>query len=221
MNQLAPLGLRIGVVATFDCTLGTALEQFEEAAAQWVGAQALVLTKRDLVSKAALGAARQAAAGVNPMAALIDSDDRDEVLRATFSLPATAGPVSSLRAEAAGFRHPRLSVVLARLTAPVTWEDLAEWLDNLAGLCGERLLRSKGIVHVAGGPPLLVQSVGTVFAAPRPFATNDRRSFLVLILRDCAPSELNGLQPALPLELSLAGERQNALSAPAGRRGLG
>jgi G3E family GTPase len=42
-------GLRIGVLATFDCARGTALGAFEEAAAQWAGAQALVLTKQDRV----------------------------------------------------------------------------------------------------------------------------------------------------------------------------
>lgn len=207
MNQLAPLGLRIGVVATFDCTRGTALAQFEEAAAQWAGAQALVLTKRDLVSVTELEAARQTAVGVNPTAVLIDTDDRGEALRATFSLRATAAAAPLLSAEAVEFRHQRLSVVLARLTGPVAWDDMAEWLDNVAGLCGERLLRSKGVVRVTGGgPPLLVQSVGTVFAAPRPFATPDERSFLVLILRDFDPSELNSVQPALPLELSLVPE---------------
>ena len=140
---------------------------------------------------------------MNPTATLIDSDDRGEVLRATFSLRATAS-TSRLQAEAIGFRHPRLSVVLARLTAPVAWDDMAEWLDNLAGLCGDRLLRCKGVVRVTDGPKLLVQSVGTVFAAPRPFPTNDERSFLVLILRDFELSELNALQPSLPLEMSLA-----------------
>ncbi|HUN42635.1 MAG TPA: GTP-binding protein [Acetobacteraceae bacterium] len=199
---LAPLRLRVGVVATFDCTRGTGLEAFEEAAAQWVGAQALVLTKRDAVSAAALWQAREAAAGVNPTADLLDCDDRRTMLRATFSLRAQAAEGGTLlQAESVGLHHPRISLVLVRFHQAVPWDDLAEWLDNLAGLCGERLLRAKGLVRITGAAqPLLVQSVGTVFSAPRPFGADEQgHSFLVLILRDFDPRKLSEISPALPM----------------------
>ena len=199
---LAPLRLRVGVVATFDCVRGMTLECFEEAAAQWAGAQTLVLTKRDAVTPAALQAAKRAAAGVNPTAELIDGDDRRAALCAAFSLRAQAETRgSALWAEWAGPAHPRISVMLVRLVEDVTWDELAEWLDNLAGLCGERLLRTKGLVRIAGAArPLLVQSVGTVFSAPRVFAGDDGgRSYLVLILRDFAPQEISQVSPPLPM----------------------
>jgi hypothetical protein len=45
---------------------------------------------------------------------------------------------------------------------------LEEWLENLAGFCGLRLLRTKGVVDVAGiSASLLVRSVGALFALPR------------------------------------------------------
>ena len=202
LTGLAPLRLRVGVVATFDCTCGTALDGFEEAAAQWAGAQTLVLTKRDAVAAAALADAKRAAAAMNPTAALIDDADRGAALRAAFSLhaPAAAGG-AALWAEAVGLHHPRISIVLVRLLAAVAWDDLAEWLDNLAGLCGERLLRIKGLVQIVGArQPLLVQSVGTMFSAPRAFAGDDgEQSFLVIILRDFDPREIALISPVLPL----------------------
>jgi len=199
---LAPLRLRVGVVATFDCTRGTALESFEEAAAQWAGAQTLVLTKRDAVSATVLRQARDAAAGVNPTAGLVNCDDRPAALRAAFSLraPVAAGG-TLLRAESVGLPHPRISVVLVRQHEAVSWNDLAAWLDNLAGLCGERLLRTKGLVRILGSAqPLLVQSVGAMFSAPRPFAGDGEGCpFLVLILRDFDLRELMQVSPVLPL----------------------
>jgi G3E family GTPase len=86
------------------------------------------------------------------------------------------------------------------------WDDLAEWLDNLAGLAGERLLRVKGVVRLADRPhPILIQSVGTLFAAPRPFAGLGDQSFLVLILRDATIAELAAIAPNLPLTLTPMG----------------
>jgi len=200
LAALAPLRLRVGVVATFDCVRGTELESFDEAAAQWVGAQTLVLTKRDVASDTALQVARSAIAGMNPTADIVDSDDRHGVLLAAFTLR-TPAQIGRLWAEPTDMRHPRICVVLARLHEMVAWDDLAAWLDNLAGLCGERLLRVKGLVRVTGAlRPLLVQSVGTFFAAPRPLAVDgEERSFLVLILRDVDMQEIETLPPALPL----------------------
>jgi G3E family GTPase len=81
---------------------------------------------------------------------------------------------------------------------------MAEWLDNLAGLCGERLLRVKGVVRVADrAHPILVQSVGTLFSAPRPFSEiGSGESFLVLILRDTDTAELTHIEPSLKLNLT-------------------
>jgi G3E family GTPase len=208
LAPLAPLGMRVGVVATFDCTRGAELESFEEAAAQWAGAQTLVVTKRDLATAAQVQDMPRLAAGINPTAELIDTDDRRALTLAAFSLRSPAFLTGSLlRAEAVGLRHPRIGVVLARLDAPVAWDALAEWLDNLAGLCGERMLRVKGLVKVIGNSrPLLVQCVGTTFSAPRPFSGRTHNdSFLVVILRDANLAELSGIAPALPFSFALLG----------------
>ena len=85
--------------------------------------------------------------------------------------------------------HPRIAVRLARpIGGVMAYDALAAWLDNLAGALGERLLRLKGLVRVAeSARPLLVQSVGTSFASPRPFgaaAPSSRASFLTVPSRD-------------------------------------
>jgi hypothetical protein len=57
---------------------------------------------------------------------------------------------------------------LAAVQTALTWPDLEEWLENLVGFCGLRLLRTKGVVDVAGiSASLLVRSVGALFALPR------------------------------------------------------
>jgi G3E family GTPase len=135
------------------------------------------------------------------MAELIDTDDRAAAVRAALSFRHAA--VAALPSPAAtGLRHPRIQVLLARPDETILWDEMAEWFDNLAGLCGERLLRIKGVVCVADrAHPILVQSVGTLFSAPRPFA-GAMESFLVLILRDTDPAELMRIEPSLKLNLT-------------------
>jgi G3E family GTPase len=191
------------VVATFDCLRGADAVGFQEAAAQWAGAQALVLTKRDLASPAQVAAARGMARGVNPVAEIVDCDDRRSCVLAAFE-PRPPSPL--VLPDVAGFAHPRIAVLLVRWTATPAWDELAAWLDNLAGLLGERLLRVKGVVAVAElAQPLLVQSVGTMFSAPRPFAGPVDAPFLVVIARDASSDEVAQVSPVLPLTISRLG----------------
>jgi G3E family GTPase len=208
LAALAPLRLRVGVVATVDCRSGATTSGFEEAAAQWAGAQALILTKRDVALPAERRRARDAAVGMNPLAEPIDTDDRNAAVRAAFSLrPMTAAAPQFIMAP--GRRHKRIQVLLARPDKAILWDELAEWLDNLAGLCGERLLRVKGVVRVADRPqPILVQSVGTLFSAPRAFSEiGGEDSFLVLILRDIDIAELTRIAPPGAVSLTRLGQK--------------
>jgi G3E family GTPase len=95
--------------------------------------------------------------------------------------------------------HARIAVRLARPAGVSAYDDLAAWLDNLAGALGDRLLRLKGLVRVRESQrPLLVQSVGTLFSAPRPFGEPQATPplFLVIIARDLQPAELETVAPA-------------------------
>ncbi len=204
--SLAELRLRISVVSTFDCLRCADVAGFEEAAAQWAGAQALVLTKRDVATPSQVAAARAMAKAINPLADIIDHEDRGACVAAAFA-PRPPAPSGVPATRPDGVRgHPRIAVLLVRWTAQPAWQDLAAWLDNLAGLLGERLLRVKGVVAVAGVPqPLLVQSVGTMFSAPRPFAGPMDAPFLVVIARDTAADELAQVTPLLPVVISRHG----------------
>ena len=197
LRQLAALAnhrLRVSVLATFDATRGTATAEFEEAAAQWAAAHRIVVTKADVVPAEALARAGEEVASLNPLAELVATANRDSAVAAAFAplarTTATAPP------EVAPV-HPRIAVRLAQPSAILAYDDLTSWLDNLAGALGERLLRLKGLVRVKESErPLLVQSVGTAFAAPRPIGAPDGPLFLVIIARDLQAGELEAVAPA-------------------------
>ena len=230
LRGLAPLAahrMPITVVATFDAERGAGLAAVPEAAAQWTGAQRIVVTKADRVTGERLRSIRNEIAGLNPLAETVATADREAVVRAAFqpvspnlALPRTAegqsrsgldgrGRVETQAALASqhdeiGAAATPVSVLLIRQTRPVPFDDLAAWLDNLAGALGERLLRLKGLIEVEESlHPLLIESVGTVFSAPRPFrGPHERGPFLVLIGRDLVGGELDAVEPRLPLHIA-------------------
>ena len=171
---------------------------FEEAVAQWAAAHRILITKADVVSDERLQRAEGEAAALNPLAEIIATRDREGAVISAFAkLPRIPALFQYPRRTRDGV-HPRVSICLARPIAALTYEDLAAWLDNLAGTLGERLLRLKGLVRVVEHEnPMLVQSVGTVFSAPRPFGLRGpaEACFLVLIVRDLERGELETVPP--------------------------
>jgi G3E family GTPase len=121
LASLASLRLRVNVVATFDCLRSADVAGFEEAAAQWAGAQALVLTKRDCAAPPQIEAARAMAQGVNPIADIIDFAERGACVRAAFT---TRPPAPIALPDIAGVPHPRIAVLLVRWNATPRWDDL-------------------------------------------------------------------------------------------------
>jgi G3E family GTPase len=197
LSGLAAHRLRVSVVATFDATRGAAVAEFEEAAAQWAAAHRIVVTKTDVASADSLSRAREEIASLNPLAEMVALADRDQAVAAAFAFLGPTAPMSTSTLMATRAVHPRVAVRLARPASVLAYEDLASWLDNLAGALGERLLRLKGLVRVAESErPLLVQSVGTAFSAPRPFGDPAAPSFLVIIARDLQPDEFEAIMPA-------------------------
>jgi G3E family GTPase len=202
LRQLASLAthrLRVSVLATFDATRGAETAAFEEAAAQWAAAHRIVVTKTDAVPAEILVRARDDVAALNPLAEIVATDDRRCAVAAAFAplAPTAAIPLPIFAAMPAA--HPRIAVRLARPAGVLAYDDLAGWLDNLAGALGERLLRLKGLVRVEESPrPVLVQSVGTLFSAPRPFGAPEEAPplFVVIIARDLETGELEAVEPA-------------------------
>jgi G3E family GTPase len=79
------------------------------------------------------------------------------------------------------------------IEGPVEWKPFAQWLDYVASLRGEDLLRFKGIINVAGKPdhPVVVHGVQHVFHPPRDldrWPTAERHTRLVFIVRDIPQS---------------------------------
>ena len=203
LRQLAGLAshrLRVSVLATFDATRGAAPAAFEEAAAQWAAAHRIVVTKADAVPPETLAHVRQEIAVLNPLSEIVALADRDRAVAAAFAPLAGIAPMPAPPPQVAAQPvHPRIAVRLARPTDVLAYDDLAAWLDNLAGALGERLLRLKGLVRVKESErPVLVQSVGTAFSAPRPFGEPQATPplFLVIIARDLQAGELEAVSPA-------------------------
>jgi G3E family GTPase len=201
LRQLAALvkhRLRISVVATFDAVRGTEAAAFEEAASQWSAAHRIVVTKTDLVSEQGLMKARAEVVAFNPLAQIVATRDSDAAAVHAFASLPRAEPAFDLRRVSSGTAHPRVRICIARPTAALTRDELATWLDNLAGGLGERLLRLKGLVRVAEyEQPMLVQSVGTLFAPLRPFGVSDASEplLLVIIARDLEIAQLAAVSP--------------------------
>lgn len=202
LRQLAGLAshrLRVSVLATFDATRGAATAAFEEAAAQWAAAHRIVVTKADAVPADALARVREEIAALNPLAEIVAMADRDRAVATAFAPLGGIAPMPVPPQAASKAAHPRIAVRLARPAGVLAYDDLATWLDNLAGALGERLLRLKGLVRVEESErPVLVQSVGTAFSAPRPFGEPGATPplFLVIIARDLQAAELEAVAPA-------------------------
>ena len=73
--------------------------------------------------------------------------------------------------------------------APVLWDSFATWLDIMAAMRGDDLLRLKGIVNIVDRPgrPVVVHGVQHLFHPPvllEAWPSEDHRTRLVFIVRD-------------------------------------
>jgi G3E family GTPase len=223
LATLAEHRMRLAVIGTFDLTRGTDVATFEEALAQWAASHRIVATKADLVAAADVAAAPAMIAAINPVAEVIVTADRASSVLAAFAPLASAPPLREIGPDPQSLQsaHPRVALCLAKPVGDVAYDELAAWLDNLAGLLGERLLRIKGLVRVTEAKaPLLVESVGTLFSPPRPLRIEARAPspFLVIIARDVDQAELDQVAPIGLFQLS--SWRQPDALARDGRRAM-
>lgn len=207
--ELARRGLRLTVVCTDDCARDPdALAEMDEAMAQFGAAHRIVLTKTDLLPDGALDARAARAAALNPLAAVIADPDRRRAVQAAFAPSQGVADLAGLAARmltagGQGVAHPRIRVMAARAHAGISWTDFSEWLDNLAGLCGERLLRVKAVVRVNEcAEPILIQSVGTTFSAPQRLTRQpDAPDAIIVIARDIDAGEIRASSPHAPVDM--------------------
>ncbi|QPC91760.1 GTP-binding protein [Mesorhizobium sp. INR15] len=91
--------------------------------------------------------------------------------------------------QAGGHHHHGIQSYSFVIDEPIEWAAFARWLDYVAALKGEDLLRLKGLVHVTEEPerPLVLHGVQHVFHPPvrlDAWPSADRRTRLVFIVRD-------------------------------------
>jgi G3E family GTPase len=190
------------IIATVDAVNAVdQLREHYESAKQAAVADRLVLTKSDLASPgdvAAVTARLRAINATAPILTVVNGAIDPEALFGSTEAE-TAPPMPAIaphdHAHEAhdDHRHGISSHCLVH-EKPLPWPRLARWLEALASLRGPDLLRLKGIVAVDGrAGPVVIQAVQHVLHAPRALLAwpdGDRRSRIVLITRNIAPSAL-------------------------------
>jgi len=176
------------VIATVDAVHGArALDAHREAVKQAALADRLVLTKTDLVDAGAADALAARLAALNPAAPL----HRARLGEIDPTLLFGAGDAARIAERAAreaehGHRHGDgiVTFCLAAET-PLDWPALSRWLTRLRVGEGERLLRVKGLLNVAGEDgPVVIHGVHHVFHPPVKlprWPDADRRTRIVII----------------------------------------
>lgn len=156
-----------GVVTTVDAELGLAtLDAHPEALKQAAVADRLVITKVDRAQSANVTALEERLAAINPGARVLrstlgDADPaqlfdaglyRGEARAADAAGWLNAGAYRRLGEARAGAHDERITSFVWRAEEPLDGEGLEEALETLLDLMGDRILRMKGLAHVAGEP---------------------------------------------------------------------
>jgi G3E family GTPase len=231
-----------GVVTTVDAVNGSAtLDRHAEAVKQAAVADRLLLTKTDLANASASEALIARLHALNPGATLQCVMDGEvtagDVLDTGWYDPAhkSADVRAWLASEAQRADHAHdshdahhahaqyhdvnrhdahIQAHCFVLDEPVPEAAFTHWLELMAAMRGEKLLRVKGLVHLAERPdePLVVHGVQHVFHPPRhlpAWPSADRRTRLVFIARDLDRSEIvrtlekfAGARAAQPLSIT-------------------
>lgn len=211
-----------GVLTVVDATHGLQqLQQHGEALRQVVMADRLLISKGDLADPATLAALTQRLRTLNPGAVPIEVHDgalaAGSLLACAPYDPAARVPevLAWLGEEAlqpahrwrrpgprpasvASARHGDIVSFTLTFEAPLGWFAFSTALDRLLQTHGERLLRIKGLLAVAGDPlPRVVHGVQHTrypeTSLPAwPQHAEVHRSRLVFIVRDLRPEEVQG-----------------------------
>ncbi len=205
-----------GVITTVDSVHGMGqLNEHPEPLKQAAVADVVVMTKIDIAPRnivAALCARLRQISPVAPILEVVGGDVDPDLLFAglgtaqELSLRLARIEGSAANGEPHDHHHQRgdldvnrhddrigaISVIRDR---PLEWPAVRTWLQSIASLRGDDLLRVKGIINVAGiDTPVVVHGVQHTFDPPRRldrWPDVDRRTRIVLIARDFDGAELN------------------------------
>jgi G3E family GTPase len=206
-----------GVVATVDAANGGGtLDRQPEAVKQAAVADRLLLTKTDLASAPAVVALKARLVALNPSAPILDvphgAVDPALLFGLGFYDPHTksADVRRWLRDEAFADGHmadaehddehdhgrhdanrhdDHIRAFCITRDEPISWAALSTWLDALATMRGDDLLRLKAIVALSDRPdqPVVLHGVQHLFHPPvllPQWPSDDRRTRMVFITRD-------------------------------------
>jgi G3E family GTPase len=189
-----------GVVTTIDAQHGMEiLDAHPEAVKQAAVADRIVLTKVDIAAEGAREALTRRLESLAPGARILEAafgrlDGAvlfDAGLGRALAAPAEARGwlnAGAYASHAASRHDPRISSFVWRHEEPLAWDDLETALETLRDVLGERILRMKGLVHVAGEPgPRAVHAVQHAMYPPArlpQWPDADRSTRIVFIGRD-------------------------------------
>jgi G3E family GTPase len=198
-----------GVVTTVDAVNGAGtLDNHHEAVKQAAIADRLLLTKSDLADAVGLGGLIRRLAALNPTASPLAVTRGEVDPQALFDLGLFDPEKKSVEvqrwlndealAEDHDHHHHHLDVNRHddRIRAfsivrdkPISWNALSGWLDSLASMRGDDLLRVKAIVAIADRPdqPVVLHGVQHLFHPPvllPAWPSDDHRTRIVFITRD-------------------------------------
>src|SRR5467141_2133118 len=202
-----------GVVTTVDAVNGAgSLDRQPEAVRQAAVADRLLLTKTDIAEPGAWQAIEARLKELNPSAAIVSvaqgAIDSALLFNIGFYDPTTKSLDVRrwLRDESFegdhgqdvghGHEHPDVNRHDDRIRAfcitreqPISWAALSTWLDGLAAMRGDDLLRLKAIVALSDRPeqPVVLHGVQHLFHPPvllPEWPSADRRTRMVFITRD-------------------------------------
>jgi G3E family GTPase len=204
-----------GVVTTVDAVNGAAtLDRQPEAVKQAAVADRLIVTKSDLAEPQALARLEFRLAALNPGAKVLRARNGAIDPAALFGLglfdPETksvevqrwlqdeAVAAHDAHEDEHGHEHEhhdvnrhdeRIRAFCVTRDTPVSWSALSGWLDALATMRGDDLLRVKAIVAIADRPeqPVVLHGVQHLFHPPvllPAWPSEDRRTRIVFITRD-------------------------------------
>jgi G3E family GTPase len=197
-----------GVAVTVDAVNaeGT-LERHAEAVKQIAVADRILLTKSDLVDEPARRAVEDRIRRINPTIPIVRIEHGRlapaQLFEAGLFAPAArpreiaewfaaaSRPGHAHAGHGHGGSHPGVTSFSLVVREPIRWAAFSRWLDYVAALKGDELLRFKGLVNLADRTegPVVVHAVQHVLHPPIAmpcWPTDDRSSRLVFIVRDIA-----------------------------------
>ena len=200
-----------GIVTAADCVNASSqLERFPECANQIAAADRVVLTKTDIAGEDAIALAGALVTRLNPAAIVVSAAIGDSLLAEEFLGTSAANldeAARFCRLIAANLPAKRVFAQSAALSDDVSetrarpfciavdqsfdWSAFAVWLTMLLHAHGDKVLRVKGILNVAGSStPVLINGVHRLMHQPEHlprWPDGDRRSIIVFIVAGMDP----------------------------------